>query len=64
MVSKKITQTLALNNARVNKVLHLKKLIDLFNENLVKCCTFFDNSSIKLYLFFVVKRYSLINKIL
>ena len=36
---KTLKKNLALINARPKKVLHFKKPIDLFNENLKKCCT-------------------------
>ena len=42
---KTLKKNLALINARPKKVLNFKKPIDLFNENLAKCCTQFDNSS-------------------
>ena len=36
---KTLKKNLALINARPKKVLHFQKPIDLFNENLKKCCT-------------------------
>ncbi|MBR6788543.1 MAG: IS30 family transposase [Clostridia bacterium] len=36
---KTLKKNLALINARSKKILHYQKPIDLFNENLAKCCT-------------------------
>ena len=36
---KTLEKNLALINARPKKILFFKKPIDLFNENLSKCCT-------------------------